>query len=177
MDKKGLTRITKSPLRGFSVFKGMDRWLVGMQESRPRIMVGLQLAYQALSATILIWFGVMTFKLMGVAGGTAFLSTAFAGLALQTTNPAFFNGTVACVLLLMMAYGLLSLCLVSGSRVLCDAAALYCLFFSQTVSLYQLEAVTVPAFVIFLIWAVHRLVLGTIIFHSRKVSAASANAH
>lgn len=153
------------------LMKKLDDALVSFGEGHAKVMLGLRIAFQVISAAIVVFFGMSLFTLAGIAGFSAFIDTAFAGLTLQTTNPAFFNGTVASLVLLLVAYGALTLLMVSPARLLGDAAALYCLFFSLTVPLYQFSQLVAPVAVVYAIWVVHRVVLGTIVFRYRKLTA------
>ena len=129
----------------------MHRWdhaLLEFGQGHAKVMVGLRIAFQAISAAIVAFFGASMVSLMGLAGAPAFFETAFAGLTLQVTSPAFFNGTTAAVVLLLVVYGALTLLMVSASRIVGDVAALFTVFFSTTVPLYQFPDVVAPVAVV-----------------------------
>ena len=154
------------------LFGRLDRLLLDFGAGHAKTMRILRMSYQVISLAIAVYFGVSMFKLIGVAGALAFFETAFAGMTLQVASPAFYNGTAAAVVLLLVAYGLLTAALLPAARILCDAAVLYGFFFSLTVPLYQFSEVVTPLAVVYAIWIVHRLVLGTVVFRYRKLACA-----
>lgn len=148
----------------------LDAALVTFGKTHEWIMLALRGVYQIAGLVIAIAFASIAGKLDGVLGFQGFIETAFAGLGLQTSAFGFYNGTVTCVVLLLIAYGVLSVFLVSPARILCDAAALYALFFSSTLPVYQFEAVAAPLAAIWVIWILHRFVLGTVVFRYHKAA-------
>lgn len=152
-----------------SLIKRADTKLLSFGSSHPKVIKIIRITYQVISAIIVLYFGYILFKLINVAGAGSFFETAFAGLSLQTESLSFFNGATASVVLLLVCYGLLSLLLISKARILCDAAALYVLFFSLTIPLYQFPEIAAPTMVIYLIWVVHRFLLGTVVFRYQKL--------
>lgn len=173
MGKDSTAQSAPKPLLRLSAASRFDDALFSFGQRHERLMFGLRIAFQAISAGLVVFFGMSMVTLVGVAGAPAFFETAFAGLTLQATSPLFFNGTTAVIVLLLVLYGALTLLMVSPSRILCDAAALYTLFFSMTVPMYQLPDVVAPAGVVYAIWLVHRLVLGTVVFRYQKLTTAA----
>ena len=136
--------------------------------AHPKIMVGLEAAYRIIGLATAIWFGVIANSIIGAIGFPGFLETAFTGLSLQTTALGFYNGTVTSVVHLLVVYGALCALMVPAARFLCDAAALYTLFFSVTLPVYQFPIVAAPLAVVFSLWVIQRLVLGTIVLRYRR---------
>ncbi|WP_281655113.1 hypothetical protein [Eggerthella sinensis] len=156
-----------------SLLHRCDDTLLSLGRKHAKVMLGVRIAFRAVSAALVVFFGMTMLTLVGVAGMPAFFEAAFSGLTLQMTSPAFFNGTVAAVVLLLVAYGALTLLMVSASRILCDAAALFTLFFSLTIPMYQFPDVVAPVALVYALWFVHRVVLGTVVFRYRKLTIAA----
>lgn len=173
MEKETTVQSGPSAPQRIALVRRCDDALLAFGRGHTKVMLGLRIAFQAISAAIVVFFGMTMGTLIGVSGAPAFFETAFAGLALQTTSPAFFNGTVAAVVLLLVAYGALTLLMVSASRILCDAAALFALYFSLTIQMYQFPDVVAPVALVYALWFVHRVVLGTIVFRYRKLTNAA----
>lgn len=148
-----------------------DAGLLAFGAGHPRLMLAARVIFQVASAAIAVFFGMALMQMVGVAGPQAFLDTAFAGLTLQTDSLAYANGTAAIVTLLMVLYGVFTCLFLGKARVFGDLAALYCLFFSLTLPVNQFEKIVAPALAVYLIWLLHRVVLGTIVFRYRALSA------
>lgn len=148
-----------------------DEGFLAFGESHARLMLAARIVFQVASAAIAVFFGMALMQMVGVAGPEAFFKTAFAGLTLQTDALAYANGAVAIVTLLMVLYGIFTCLFFGKARVFGDLAALYCLFFSLTLPVNQFEKIVAPALAVYLIWLLHRVVLGTIVFRFRALSA------
>lgn len=171
MEKETTVQNGSTAPRRITLVRQCDDALLAFGHGHAKAMLGLRIAFQVISAAIVVFFGMTMGTLVGVSGAPAFFETAFAGLTLQTTSPAFFDGTVAAVVLLLVAYGALTLLMVPGSRILGDAAALFVLFFSLAIPMYQFSDVVAPVAMVYAIWFVHRVALGTIVFRYRKLTS------
>jgi hypothetical protein len=151
-----------------------DRTLQKVSQKAPRFPIIIQFVFQTLAAIGLVFFITKLLKLIGVTGFTKFLDTAFSGLTLSAENFSFINGTYAILVLLLFVYFLFSVFLLPRSGVICDAATLLCLFFSVTMRHWAFESLIVPVWVIFVIWVVHRFLLGTLVYRYKKIERLSS---
>lgn len=159
--------LTSKPL--FSLSKKLNEVLGDLRVRIPLVPTVSQLLFQLSAIVGLIFFGTKMFDMIGVAGPGAFLETAFSGLIFDYSSFAFTNGTIAIVVLLLFTYSLLSVFLISPSRILCDAAFLLTLFYSANLYAWAFEKLVLPVTAIVLIWALHRLVLGTLVYRFKKL--------
>lgn len=169
MDQKNVAKGSGAPCASTIAGK-LDAKLLAFGQSHEKLMSILDIAYRVIGLAIALVFGYFASKIAGVLGFQGFMETAFAGLGLQTAAFNFYNGTVTSVVLLLIVFGLLSAFMISPARIICDAAALYTLFFASIMPVDQFSAVVAPIAVVYAIWIVQRLLLGTIVFRYRKIS-------
>jgi hypothetical protein len=156
-----------------------DNWLVGLlfiayQRSLGKVpVIGRVVKYvhQALGAAIAVWAGMLTLALVNIGGPSEYLQTLASGLGFQLQSLLFYNGTVAVIMALLLTYGVLSLLSLNKALYVMDAVIVYYLII-QSFHFYQLPVIISPVSLLFLIWGIHRLLLGGVAVLYRKAGKA-----
>lgn len=145
-------------------------------QKRPKLMNGLKIAFQVMSAALALFFGSVVLSFIGIAGVPAFLNTAFVGLTFQTGNFAFGNGPVAIVALLFFLYAILTFFMLPGSRFIGDLGVVYTVIFSMIDPMFLwIDYLIAPVLFIYIGWLIHRVVLGTVAFRYRAIKKSNEN--
>jgi hypothetical protein len=170
MKPSSSSEVVQTATQGFfSPSEKLNRVLNRLQDKVPRLPAILQLTFQALALVGLVFFAFKSFTIIKVIGFGHFMEDVFSGLTLQVNTLSFSNGTITVIVFLLALYFLLSLFLLSSSRILCDIAALYCLFFAATMHSWAFADLIVPIATIYAVWVVHRLLLGTCVYRYKRI--------
>jgi hypothetical protein len=149
------------------------RFLENLLSARQKLLFSLFWGFRIFGLAIMVFYGLTLMRLIGAGGAISFLEAVFAGVSFNTGSIHFYNGTVACVILLMVLYGLFGALGLKSSLFLCDLAAIYTLIY-QSLHIIQFNTLLSPVYLLFLIWILHRLLWGSIFLYRKNTIRITA---
>jgi hypothetical protein len=134
---------------------------------RRNVALIVKYVWQALGVAILVYFGMLLFKLVGVTSFGEYIRAFFAGLTFKANTLEFYNGTVAVVAGLMVVYGALSALSFTKAVYICDLGIIYTLLYSS-MHLNQFTQILAPLGLLYAIWIIHRMLLASVVLYYKK---------